>query len=85
VVGSIIDCDVVDRAMSGIDTVIHLPAVAGASEFVDALVPPDMIGVYNLSESTRGDREARDCASSGQATNAFRHRICTARPRVRTG
>ncbi len=51
VVGDMNDPAVLDRAMDGIDAVIHLAAQAWAGHFEGEIVPRNIVGMYNLYEA----------------------------------
>lgn len=67
VVGSLTDSAALDRAMAGIETLIHLAATPDDDDFFTQLVPNNVIGVHNALESARQAGVKRlVLASSGQ-------------------
>jgi uronate dehydrogenase len=67
IVGSITDPDLVRRALQGIDVLIHLAATPDDDDFVEKLVPNNLVGAYHVLEEARlaGVRKMV-LASSGQ-------------------
>ena len=53
VVGSITDPDVVRRAVTGIDVLIHLAATPDDDDFVEKLAPNNLVGAYHVLEEAR--------------------------------
>ena len=51
VVGDIADRAAVDRAMCGIDTLIHLAAYPNPADFLDTLLRPNVVGLYHVVAS----------------------------------
>lgn len=51
VVGDMNDPAVLDRAMAGIDAVIHLAAQAWGGDFEQDIVPRNIVGLYNVYEA----------------------------------
>src|SRR5579863_5198058 len=67
IVGNLTDVPAIDRAMSGVDTLIHLAATPDDADFFTELVPNNVIGVYNVLEAARRANVKRlILASSGQ-------------------
>lgn len=52
-VGDLLDVPALERAMQGIDTLIHLAATPDDADFLKELVPNNIVGVYNLFEAAR--------------------------------
>jgi nucleoside-diphosphate-sugar epimerase len=52
-VGNITDADSVRRAMQGIDVLIHLAATPDDDDFLERLVPNNLIGAYHVLEEAR--------------------------------
>jgi uronate dehydrogenase len=52
-VGDLSEIEPLREAMRGCDAVIHLAATSDEAPFVDELVPPNVIGVYNVLEAAR--------------------------------
>lgn len=50
-VGNITERATVDRALAGMDTVIHLAAMPDEAPFVENLVPNNVIGLYHVFEA----------------------------------
>ncbi len=48
VVGDITDRAAVDRAMAGIDTLVHLAAYPNPADFIDTLLRPNVVGLYHV-------------------------------------
>jgi uronate dehydrogenase len=67
IVGDLTDVVSVQRAVEGVDTVIHLAATPDDDDFLTQLAPNNLIGVYHVLESARlaGVRRLV-LASSGQ-------------------
>lgn len=67
IVGDLRDADAVRRSVEGVGTVIHLAAIPDDDEFLTQLAPNNLIGVYQVLESSRlaGVRRLI-LASSGQ-------------------
>ncbi|MBV7334937.1 NAD(P)-dependent oxidoreductase [Chloroflexi bacterium TSY] len=53
VIGDLSDRDAVFRAVEGMDTVIHLGAYPNPADFLDVLIGPNVIGLYNICEAAR--------------------------------
>lgn len=67
VIGSLIDPDAVARAMRGVSTLIHLAATPDDDDFLRAIVPNNVIGVYHVMEAAQAAGVQRlILASSGQ-------------------
>ncbi|MBX3443638.1 MAG: NAD(P)-dependent oxidoreductase [Planctomyces sp.] len=68
IVGDLADRAAVSRAMAGVRALVHLAAWPDDDEdFVGRLVPPNIVGVYNVLEAARRERVPRVVlASSGQ-------------------
>lgn len=67
VVGDLSDPAGLDRAMSGVGTLIHLAATPDDDDFVSQLLPNNILGVYNVFEAARKASVGRMVlASSGQ-------------------
>jgi nucleoside-diphosphate-sugar epimerase len=67
VVGSLTDAGAVARAMQGAGTLIHLAATPDDDDFVTALLPNNLLGVYHVLEAARAAGVRRlVLASSGQ-------------------
>ena len=67
VIGTLTDRGAVDRAMAGRDTLIHLAATPDDDDFLEKIVPNNIIGVYHVMESAReaGDRAAESRSHVG--------------------
>jgi hypothetical protein len=67
VVGNLLDVPAIERAMSGVHTLIHLAATPDDDDMLRELVPNNVIGVYNVFEAARKANVQRlVLASSGQ-------------------
>lgn len=65
--GSLLDRAALDRAMRGVECLIHLAATPDDADFVQELLPNNLLGVYHLFESAREAGVRRFIlASSGQ-------------------
>lgn len=53
VTGSVADAAVVDRAMDGIDTVIHLAAYPNDGDFFEQILPNNIVGSYHVSDAAQ--------------------------------
>ncbi len=53
VVGDLSDVPDLERAMQGVDTLVHLAATPDDADFVKELVPNNIVGVYNVFEAVR--------------------------------
>jgi uronate dehydrogenase len=53
IVGNITDPDAVGRAMRGIDVLIHLAATPDDDDFLERLVPNNLIGAHHVLEAAR--------------------------------
>jgi uronate dehydrogenase len=51
VVGDLGDRDAVRRAVSGMDTIVHLGAYPNPADFVDVLLQPNVLGLYHVCEA----------------------------------
>ncbi len=51
VVGDLSDRDAVRRAVSGVDTIIHLGAYPNDADFMDVLLQPNVVGLYHVCEA----------------------------------
>jgi nucleoside-diphosphate-sugar epimerase len=51
VVGTLEDRDAVRRAAAGVDTIVHLGAYPDAADFMEKLLGPNVIGLYNICEA----------------------------------
>lgn len=71
VAGSIVDAELIERAMASCDTVVHLAATPNDNDFFTHIVPNNIIGPYNVLEAARkaGTRRAV-LASTVQTVNA---------------
>src|SRR5262249_21742198 len=66
-VGSITDADVVGRAVTGAEAVVHLAATPDDDDFLTKLLPNNVVGVYHVLEAARRAGVRRVAlASSGQ-------------------
>lgn len=67
VIGNLTDRGALDRAMAGIDTLIHLAATPDDDDFLNQLLPNNVVGVYHTLEAAREAGVKRMIlASSGQ-------------------
>jgi NAD(P)-dependent dehydrogenase (short-subunit alcohol dehydrogenase family) len=53
IVGNITDPDVLGRAMQGIDVLIHLAATPDDDDFMERLLPNNLVGAYHVLEEAR--------------------------------
>ncbi len=51
VVGDLSDRDAVRRAVDGVDTIVHLGAYPNPADFLDVLLGPNVVGLYNVCEA----------------------------------
>ncbi|TAK23357.1 MAG: NAD(P)-dependent oxidoreductase [Chloroflexota bacterium] len=51
VVGDLADRDAVRRATDGVDTVVHLGAYPNSADFINALLGPNVVGLYHVCEA----------------------------------
>lgn len=51
IVGDLADRDAVERAMQGIDTLVHLGAYPNPADFIDVLLRPNVIGLYHTMDA----------------------------------
>ena len=49
--GDLSDRDAVRRAADGVDTIVHLGAYPNPADFIDVLLGPNVIGLYNVCEA----------------------------------
>ena len=69
IVGDIADGDAVRRAVDGIDSVVHLAAATDDADFLDVLLRPNVIGLFNVMDAARRANVRRVVlASSVQTT-----------------
>ncbi len=74
VIGDLGDAAALQRAMQGITTLIHLAATPDDDNFLDRIVPNNIIGVYHVMEAARAASVKRCVlASSGQVVWGARH------------
>lgn len=67
VIGNLADPEAVARAMTGIETLVHLAATPDDDDFLSRLVPNNIIGVHHVLEAARAAGVKRlVLASSGQ-------------------
>jgi len=67
VVGDLCDCDSLERALRGIECVIHLAATPDDADFLTELMQNNIAGLYHIMESARAAGVRRlVLASSGQ-------------------
>jgi nucleoside-diphosphate-sugar epimerase len=67
IVGNLTDLQTVRRAVDGCGTIVHLAATPDDDDFLEQLVPNNVIGVYHVFESAREAGVGRlVLASSGQ-------------------
>ena len=70
--GDIADLDAIAPAFAGIDTVVHLAARTGSSEFFEEILQANVIGTYNVFEAARRAGVGRVVyASSGATVSAW--------------
>ena len=70
-VGDLSEIEPLRAAMRGVDVVVHLAATSDEAPFVEELVGPNVIGVYNVLEAARLEKVRRVVfASSIQAVGA---------------
>jgi uronate dehydrogenase len=73
--GDLDDRDAVRRAVEGMDTVIHLGAYPNPADFIDVLLGPNVIGLYNICEAcVEFGVDRLSLASSVQTISGFRGR-----------
>ncbi len=66
-IGDISDLSQISNAMSQIDVVVHLAATPDEADFMNKLLPNNIVGTYNVLESARQARVGRVIiASTGQ-------------------
>lgn len=70
----IADLDAIAPAFAGVDTVVHLAAVAGGAEPWERLLPANVVGVYNVFEASRRAGVRRVVFASSGATISGRER-----------
>ena len=71
-IASITNRDALFEAAAGMDTVIHLAATPNEDDFVDKLVPNNVIGVYHVFEAARTHKLRRVVlASTNQVVNGL--------------
>jgi nucleoside-diphosphate-sugar epimerase len=58
-IGDLGDRDAIDRAVDGIDCVIHLGAYRNNADFMDVLLEPNVIGMYHVCNAVREARVNR--------------------------
>ena len=51
VVGDLSDREAVRRAAEGVDTIVHLGAYPNDADFIDVLLGPNVVGLYNVCEA----------------------------------
>jgi uronate dehydrogenase len=67
VIGNLLDTAAIDKAMTGVHTLIHLAATPDDDDFPRELLPNNLLGVYNVFEAARKANVRRMVlASSGQ-------------------
>jgi len=67
VTGTLTDRAALDRAMRGVQSLIHLAATPDDADFLTELLPPNIVGLHHVMESARAAGVARIIlASSGQ-------------------
>ena len=75
IVGMLEDRTAVDRAVDGVDTVVHLGAYPNNADFLETLLGPNVVGLYNICEAAVGAGVRRlVLASSVQAITGHRFR-----------
>jgi len=62
--GDLNDRAAVDRAMTGVDTCIHLGAYPNPADFLEVLLQPNVVGLYNICEAAREAQVKRLVLSS---------------------
>jgi uronate dehydrogenase len=68
--GDLTDRAAIDRAMEGIEAVVHLAAYPNPADFVEVLVPSNVVGLYHVFEAAREAGVQRMVlASSAQAAS----------------
>ena len=66
-IGDICERSQVGKAMAGIDVVVHLAATPDEDDFINKLLPNNIVGIYNVLEGARKAQVRRIIlASSGQ-------------------
>lgn len=72
--GDLTDRAAVDRAMEGVDAVVHLAAYPNNADFLDVLVPSNVIGLHHVFEAAReaGVRRMVLASSAQAAVGAMR-------------
>jgi uronate dehydrogenase len=72
VIADLQDMQVLERAMQGIDVVVHLAATSDEAPFIENLVPNNVVGLYNMLEAARRAGVRRFVfASTVQAVSAY--------------
>jgi len=73
IVADLTDRPSVDRAMAGIDTLIHLAAYPNPANFIDTLLAPNVIGLYHVvSAAVAAGVRRIVLASSMQVVSGYR-------------
>lgn len=77
-IGDLADRPAVDKAVAGVDSIIHLAAFPDEADFMTVLVPANVIGTYNVLESARQHGVQRVViTSSGQTVQGLDWRTRT--------
>jgi len=58
-IGNLADAEAVNRAVEGVDALIHLAAIPEEADFLTELLEPNVIGVYHILEAARRHRIER--------------------------
>ncbi|MDA0839620.1 MAG: NAD(P)-dependent oxidoreductase [Planctomycetota bacterium] len=72
VVGNLTDTSAVEAAMQGMEQVIHLAATPDEADFMNELLPNNIVGVYNILEAARKAGIKRTVLTSSVQMN-WRH------------
>ena len=74
VMGDLADREAVDRAMDGVNAVIHLGAYPNRADFLEVLLQPNVVGLYNVCEAAKEAGVRRLILSSSvQAISGIGH------------
>lgn len=73
-VGDLSEIEPLRAAMSGVDVVVHLAATSDEAPFVEQLVGPNIIGVYNVLEAARLEKVRRVVFASSIQAVGFANR-----------
>lgn len=66
--GDLANADAVDRAVAGMDALVHLAAYPKEADFLEVLLEPNVIGVYHVLEAARRHHVQRVIVTSSCQT-----------------